>query len=74
VSKVRKGWKIAMTEAEREQLHRSDLEKINLAADYLNSEAQDVLLYQAEINFDELDHEIFDKSTVVGFTEADLEK
>ena len=35
-----------MTHEERERIDRSDLEKIDAAADYLNAEMMDVLSYQ----------------------------
>ena len=64
-----------MTDDEREQINRSDIEKINAAADYLNAEAMDVLRYQADLFADlELDEELLKQLIRVPITDADIER
>jgi hypothetical protein len=64
-----------MTDEEREQINRSDVEKINAAADYLNAEALDVLRYQADPFADlDLDESLLKELIRVPITDADIEK
>jgi len=63
-----------MTEEEKQRIHQRDLEILNANAEYFNAEAEDVLQYQAEVDFEELDEAKLDESVIVGFSEADLEK
>jgi hypothetical protein len=63
-----------MTEEEKRLIDQRDLEILNAHADYFNAEAEDVLQYQAEIDFEELDEALLNEPTVVRISEADLEK
>jgi hypothetical protein len=63
-----------MTEEEKRLIDQHDLEMINARADYLNAEAEDVMQYQAGIDFEELDEALLNEPTVVRISEADLEK
>lgn len=64
-----------MTDEEREQINRSDLEKIDAAADYLNAEMKDVLSYRADLFADEeLDKELLKIPIRVPISDADIEK
>lgn len=64
-----------MTDEERERIHRSDLEKINAAADYLNAEALDIDDYHADL-FDEveIDEELLKILVRVPITADDIVK
>lgn len=63
-----------MTEEEKQRIHQRDLEILNAHADYFNAEAEDVLQYQAEIDFEELDETLLSGPTFVRISESDLEK
>jgi hypothetical protein len=64
-----------MTDEEREQINRSDLEKINAAIDYLNAEVIDLDAYQADPFADlELDEELLKQLIRVPITDADIER
>jgi hypothetical protein len=62
-----------LTGKEREALNQRDMEIINTNADYFNSEMEDVLRYQAVVDFDDLDRETFDLVIKVPISEEDLE-
>ncbi|MGH9589170.1 MAG: hypothetical protein ACRD25_02185 [Terracidiphilus sp.] len=64
-----------MTDEEREQVNRSDLEKINAAADYLNAEMEDLLSYQADpLEDEDLYEEPLKVPIRVPISDADIEK
>jgi hypothetical protein len=64
-----------MTDDEREQINRSDLEKINAAIDYLTADAIDLDAYQADPFADlDLDEALLKELVRVPITDADIEK
>jgi hypothetical protein len=64
-----------MTEEEMRLINQRDLEILNAHADCFKAEAEDVLLYRAEIDFEkELDEALLNGPTVVRISGADLEK
>jgi metal-responsive CopG/Arc/MetJ family transcriptional regulator len=62
-----------LRELECQAIHQRDFELINANADYLNREAEDVLRYQAEVDFSDLDRETFDLLIKVPISDEDLE-
>jgi hypothetical protein len=62
-----------LTDKAREAINQRDLEIINADADYFNSEMEDVLRYQAEIDIKDLDRETFDLLIMVPISDEDLE-
>ena len=70
---IREGSILNLTGKEREALNQRDMEIINTNADYFNSEMEDVLRYQAVVDFDDLDRETFDLVIKVPISEEDLE-
>ena len=67
--------KNGMTPMDRERNSRSDLEKINAAANLLNTEAMDILAYQADL-FEEVepDEELLKVVVRVPISDTDIEK
>ncbi|MGA2570444.1 MAG: hypothetical protein ABSF23_07980 [Terracidiphilus sp.] len=64
-----------MTPMDRERNSRSDLEKINAAADLLNTEAMDILAYQADLFEEvELDEESLKVVVRVPISDTDIER
>jgi hypothetical protein len=60
---------------DRERNSRSDLEKINAAADLLNTEAMDILAYQADLFEEvELDEESLKVVVRVPISDTDIER
>lgn len=65
----------AMTDEEREQINRGDLEKFDAAADWLNAELEGVLSCQADPFEDEdLDEEPLKSLVRMPKSHADIEK
>lgn len=64
-----------MTDQERDQINCSDLEKINAAADYLNSEMEGVLSHQADLfGNTKLADDLLSSPIRVPTSNADIEK
>jgi len=62
-----------LTDEARKAINQRDMEIINANAENLNREAEDVLKYQAEIDFEDLDRETFDLLIKVPISDEDLE-
>lgn len=64
-----------MTQEERERINRSDLEKINAAADYFNAAAMDLLAYQVDIFEDaDLNEALLEELVRVPISDSDIER